>query len=275
MLDRGGYRHSSYLDGPGPLRRPASTITLLLIANIAVFVVQILVWATARHHLGSTLGLRASLVVEKLWVWQVFTYMFLHDPAWIWHIVFNMYVLYAFGTQVEAMLGRRRFLTLYFGGGVAGGLAFCVMQYVFGERGIAMGASAAVIAVLIWYAIRYPNQTILLFFVLPIRLKWAAALIIGIDVLGAIGAYGGDVAHAAHLGGALFAWLYWRYGGSVGRYFDALPARQARKQQKRRSRDDDRLDEILAKITREGFDGLSARERKFLTDQSKRRNARR
>lgn len=275
MLDRGGYRDSPYLDRPSRPRGPLPLVTLIIIIHIAVFVIQIFTYAIARVDLTYYLGLRADLVVERLHVWQVATYMFLHAPTNIWHIVFNMYILYAFGTMVESLLGRKRFLVLYFGGGLCGGLAYCVTQYLFGIRVPAVGASACVIAVVIYYAIRYPNQIIMLFFILPIRIKWAAAIIIGIDVLGAIGAYGGDVAHSAHLGGALYAWLYWRFGASVERHFDGMEDRQHTRQAKRRSRDEARLDELLAKISRKGFDSLSARERKFLTEQSKARQRRR
>jgi membrane associated rhomboid family serine protease len=274
MLDRGGYRDSPYLDRAWRPRGPLSLPIVLILIHAAVFVVQIFAWAVTRVNLAHWFGVRADLVVERFYVWQIVTYMFLHDPAWIWHIVFNMYILWAFGTPLEGFVGRRRFLVLYFGGGLVGGLAYCAMQYLPGSHATAVGASACVMAVVIFYAIHFPNQTILLFFIIPIRIKWAALLIIGIDVLGAIGAYGGDIAHSAHLGGALFAWLFARYGQRVERYFQHLERREHRRDAQRRDRAEKKLDDILAKITREGFDSLTPRERKFLQEQSKNRRDR-
>lgn len=273
MRDRGGYRDSPYLDRAWRPRGPMSLPVVLILINAAVFVVQIFAWAVTRVDLAPWFGIRADLVVERLHVWQVFTYMFLHDPRSIWHIVFNMYILYAFGTPLEGFAGRRRFLVLYFGGGIVGGLAYCVTQYLAGSRIPAVGASACVMAVVIYYAIHFPNQTILLFFLIPIRIKWAALLIIGIDVLGAIGAYG-SVAHSAHLGGALFAWLFARYGQRAERYLQGVERRERQRQARRRDEAEKKLDDILAKITREGFDSLTSRERKFLQEQSKNRRDR-
>ena len=277
MRDRGGYRHSPYLERFSPFPRMCTTVRALLIANAAVFVVQFLAYhlsSPPRVDLAEYLGIRADRVVERLWAWQVFTYMFLHSVGTIWHIVFNMLILFMFGTEVERLYGRRRFLTLYLGGGAAGGLAYCVTQYLVGSRIPAVGASAAVMAVMVVYAIHFPNRLILLFFFIPIRVKWAVLLLVGIDLLGSIGSYADGVAHTAHLGGAAFAFLSWKLGPALAQFFARMEDRHREREAKRLVDDEQRMDDLLAKITREGFDSLTPRERKFLNEMSRRRRDR-
>jgi len=272
MSYRGGYQADGW--GRGGIAFPSVGVAVkwLIIANVVVFVVQALLARSV--DLAAYLGVRADLVVERLWVWQIVTYMFLHSAGHLFHIVMNMLLLYWFGTELERMMGRRRFLVLYFGGGVVGGLAYCATQYLSQVRVPAIGASAAIMAVLVVYAIHFPNRTILLFFFIPMTVKWFVAIMIGIDLLYSINTYADGVAHTAHLGGALFGYLFWRYAGAVTEVFDTLEDRQREREASRRADDERRMDEILAKITREGFDSLSRREREFLQDQSRRRRER-
>jgi len=272
MRDRGGYGGYGY--GGIALPRLSPTVLAIIIITFAVFVVQLLVGGFARRDLGLYLGVQARAVVERLWVWQILTYMFLHDPYHLLHIFFNMFCLYLFGSEVERLVGRRRFLTIYFGGGILGGLTYCVTQYVAGVEIPAIGASAAAIAVLVVYALYLPNHTVLFMFLFPMKVKWAVAILVGFDLLYSLTQYADGVAHTAHLGGALFGVLYWRFYSAVAGFFDRIEDRHREREAKRVADDERRMDEILAKISREGFDSLTRREREFLNEQSRRRRER-
>jgi hypothetical protein len=129
-------------------------------------------------------------------------------------------------------------------------------------------------AILVVYAIHFPNRTILVFFLFPMTIKWFVLMIIGLDLLYSINAYADGVAHTAHLGGALFGGLFWRFQGTVAAFFDGLEDRQRERHAQRRADDERRMDELLAKISREGFDSLTRRERDFLNQQSRQRRDR-
>jgi len=256
--------------------RLSPMVKWLLIATVGVFVVQMYLEHARGVSLALYLGVVPRAVIERLCVWQVFTYMFLHStaPNHIIHIIINMLFLYWFGVELERVLGRRRFLGLYLGGGVAGGIAYAVSQYVVGMRSPAIGASAAVMAVMVVYAFHFPNRTIYLFYCIPIAVKWFALAAIAMDVLYSVTSYADGVAHTAHLGGALYGFLHWRLGPRLARYFGRFGDRRLEREARRRAADERRLDKLLAKISREGFDSLSRREREFLTEQSRRRRDR-
>ena len=251
--------------------RASNTIRALIVANVVVFVLQHLLESFARIDLSSVFGVRADRVLGNLWLWQVVTYMFLHGG--MFHILFNMMAVYFFGTQLDRMLGRRRFLTLYFGGGIAGGVAYCATQYLAERMVPAIGASAAVMAILVVCALHFPHQVVFFFFV-PVPLRWLAIVLVGVDLLYSIGPRFTGVAHTAHLGGAFFGFMFWRFGPALGQYFGRMTDRRKERDAQRVADADQRMDDLLAKISREGFGSLSRRERDFLTEQSKRRRDR-
>jgi len=274
MAYRGGYTSESYERSGFAFPRVSSVVKALIIANVVVFLVQIAFGLVTHRALSQYLGVMPSATIDKLYVWQLFTYMFLHSESHVFHIIMNMLFLYWFGTELERMLGRRRFLVLYLGGGIAGGLSYAVTQYIGGMTTPAIGASAAVMAILVVYAFYFPNRTILLFFVVPMKIKWFVLMVIGIDLVYSINTYADGVAHTAHLGGALFGFLFWRFSPLVAQLFDRLEDMHREQQVRRRAQDEKRMDEILAKIGREGFDSLTRRERDFLHEQSRRRRDR-
>ena len=251
------------------MRLPAWTpaARTIVIANVCVFVVQHLLLTFEVTDLASCLGVRADLVLKRLWVWQVFTYMFLHGG--VGHILFNMLSVYIFGTMAEHFLGRRRFLVLYFGGGVAGGLTYCATQYLAGRLAPAIGASAAVMAVLVVCAIYFPDVVVLF-----IPLKWVVIILVGVDLLYSIGPRLTGVAHTAHLGGALFGYLFWRFYPAAKQFLDRMEDRKHERRAERLADDERRLDELLAKIGREGIQSLTRGERAFLDEMSRRRRDR-
>lgn len=254
--------------------RVSPTVKWLIIVTVAVFIVQIVCLSAWRVNLSGYLGVAPREVVKYLKVWQVFTYMFLHDSGHIVHIVINMLFVYWFGTELDRMLGRGRFLTLYLGGGLAGGIAYAVTQYIVKMGNPAIGASAAVMAIMVVYALYFPDRLLYLFFYIPMKVKWFVVGVIAIDLAYSTTAYADGVAHTAHLGGALFGLLFWRLRGRVEQFFLGWADRHRDRAAQSNAADEKRLDDILSKIHRDGFDSLSSREREFLVEQSRRRRDR-
>jgi membrane associated rhomboid family serine protease len=163
----------------------------LLIANIGVYLLQ-----QAYPELTSILAYsRAGVLTAP---WTPITYMFVHGT--IWHIFFNMLVLYFFGPRVEARLGGNRFITLYFVSGLTGALLSSYNPVV-----PIIGASGAIFGVELAYARYWPRDKIYIYGVLPIEARW---LVVIMTLMSIFGIGGAGIAHLAHLGGFLGAAVY-------------------------------------------------------------------
>jgi membrane associated rhomboid family serine protease len=185
-------------------------IKVLIAANVAGFLLALVVPA-----LTSLLGLRPADVVERLYLWQPFTYMFLHGG--IFHILFNMLALWMFGVELERMWGSRYFTKFYFVAGAGAAVTTLVVSFVPGLGGnvydaLTIGASGAVYGVLLAYALYFPHRPIYMYFVFPIPAKYFVMIIGAISLLASTGGPGGGVAHTTHLGGLVAAYLYLKGG---------------------------------------------------------------
>ncbi len=138
------------------------------------------------------------------WLWQPFTYMWLHSTGSLMHILFNMLALWMFGGQLEALWGSRRFLNFYLTCGIGAGFVIFGWNALFPElHGVpTLGASGAVFGVLTAFSLLWPDRTIMLLFPpIPIRAIWFIPLLFAMQlVLG-----GGNISHVGHLGGVLVA----------------------------------------------------------------------
>jgi len=197
-------------------------------------------------------------------VWQLLTYAFLHDPGRILHILFNMLMLYWFGREVERALGTRRFTVFYLTAAVFAGFLFSLVG--FRPRVPCVGASGAVMAVMMAYALYWPNRIVLFLMFIPMRIRTLIIVMVVWETWSLLNQDNG-VANMAHLGGLLYGYLFLRYAPRVAQY--------ARTSRRSRAGDDGAadamLDEILAKIHSEGIDSLTAAERRFLKNMSGRR----
>jgi len=143
-------------------------------------------------------------------VWTVVTYAFVHFG--FWHLAFNMYNLWMFGPRVEHMWSPGRFVAFYLWCALGGVLGFLM----FGSGGQLLGASAAVLGVMLAYAMHWPDDEFALFGVLPMKVKWLVAILIVADIVQGVGSFamsgaaGSGIAYTAHLGGLAFAWFYLR-----------------------------------------------------------------
>ena len=193
----------SYSFGPGPL---TSAIKMLIAVNVAAFLVSFFA-----PSITLFLGLRPADVFGEFRLWQPLTYMFLHGG--IFHILFNMLVLWMFGTDLERIWGTRAFLRYYFVTGIGAGLltvAFSMLPLGVAEdirQSLVIGASGAIYGLLLAYALYFPDRPILMALLFPIPAKYFVMIIGAIALYSSLGASGG-VAHATHLGGLIVGYLY-------------------------------------------------------------------
>jgi membrane associated rhomboid family serine protease len=265
--------------------------------NVACFVLQLLTMGQRGDHgpFTEALLLDANLVFQGQ-VWRLITSVFLHDNGGFWHILFNMLTLWWFGRQVEEHLGMKEFVLMYLTAGVLASLAFCI-TYALGFNGPrALGASGAVAAVLMLSACYFPGQIIYLFFLIPVPVWWIILLMIASDgyflLIGRslpAEARERGVASAAHLGGLLFGYLYYRLAWQILPWLSFSARRPARPRTRlklydpaseeavqttpppRRSTDEHleaQMDSILEKIARVGMAGLTDKEREILNKAS-------
>lgn len=197
----------SYSFGPGPIT-PA--VKWLIWANVAAFVVSAIFPILIQYF-----GLIPEAVVERWWLWQMVTYMFLHDG--IFHILFNMLGIWMFGVELERMWGTKFFVRYYAVTGIGaaittiivGLLPFQATALTYGA--VTIGASGALYGLLLAFALYYPDRPILMFMLFPVPAKYFVIIIGAISFLSSMGG-APTIAHAAHLGGMLFGYLYLRGG---------------------------------------------------------------
>jgi membrane associated rhomboid family serine protease len=286
MLDDRDYMRPPSFD------RRWSLTTIILVVNAVVFVLQsvgdfyVRDFPLYKYFALSLAGLREG------YLWQPVTFQFLHGG--LWHLLGNLIVIYFFGRPIEQTLGPRRFLGIYFGSGMVGGLlqilASLVLRGRFGAAEV-VGASAGAFGLVAAFATLYPERplTLLLFFVIPFSMR--AKFLLLFEVLLAL--FGiifrvDNIAHVAHLGGIGMGVVLARWGtlaiwprfllGSV------RPVRRPRELARVRlgagtwpepkppavhdlppaefiSRE---VDPILDKISAHGFESLTPRERRIL-----------
>ncbi len=215
-----------------PTGATPSAVKGLLIANIAVFVVQYLAAGTRFQEPLLLLELVPRTVVHSFTVWQLVTYMFLHGD--LWHLIFNMVGLWMCGPILEADWGPRRFLKSYFFCGIGAGLCDVILTTALGNNTRTIGASGAIYGLLLAFGLLYPNMQVLFMMLIPMRARTMALIFGGIALLGAIKSNGG-VSNFAHLGGMLFGYVFIR--GRLARFdmsfmrreFEAWKLRRAKK----------------------------------------------
>lgn len=204
----------SYMRQP-PERRYMSATVALIITLSVIHILQLIVRLSQGRTFESYLALNPSAPAYA-WIWQLFTYQVLHgDPL---HLLCNIVGLYCVGRSVEESLGRNKFLMIFFGTGLAGGLFQIVCDLVlpkhFGMVPV-VGASAGVCGLIAVFASLYWEMPITTFFAFIIPISMRAkflVLFIGLFALICMLIPGSGVAHAAHLGGLLAGLGYMRFG---------------------------------------------------------------
>ncbi|MBI4911084.1 MAG: rhomboid family intramembrane serine protease [Acidobacteria bacterium] len=193
----------------------------LLISNIALFILYFFAVRSGGSWVFYPFGLIPHSVLSSFALWQLVTYLFLHDPFGFSHILFNMLSLWMFGADLERAWGRQAFLRFYFVCGVGAGLCVVVGNALFGDMNTrTIGASGAIYGLLMAFGILFPDRIVLFSFLFPIKAKYFVMIIGAITFLSTIGSTGGGVSHVAHLGGMAFGYLYLKKGRMGKRSMD-------------------------------------------------------
>ncbi|MBM3810235.1 MAG: rhomboid family intramembrane serine protease [Acidimicrobiia bacterium] len=205
----GGYGGRYVISGYGRSSMFPYGIKWLLIVNIALFVAYFFAVRTGLGSLFHYFGLIPQAVVSLLAVWQLVTYLFLHDPWDFWHILINMAMLWMFGKDLESTWGTKRFLQYYFVCGIGAAICVVLMNLVFGDMSSrTIGASGAIFGVMLAFGMMFPDTTVLFSLIIPMKAKYFVMIMGAIAFLSTLGSSGGGVSHIAHLGGMIFGYLY-------------------------------------------------------------------
>ncbi len=289
--------------------RYGTDLIKLILVNIAVFLlinlVQLVLFFAQKQgafELTHWLSLYASFPKLAHQPWGILTYMFVHES--FWHILWNMLGLYWFGQILQDMIGKPKLLPLYLFGGIFGGLLYILFYNIFPVFNTVLGsascigASAAVMAVVLAAATIAPNMELMLFLFGSVKIKWIALVYVVLDIINIQNENAGG--HIAHLGGALFGFIFIKQlqnGNDLSKPFYtvtdlfsglfkkkpklkvahkkeyAFTSEQQHKgkvnTQKNTTYQDtvskqERLDAILDKINRSSYDSLTKEEKDFL-----------
>ncbi len=278
--------------GITPFNYLPKSIRVLLIINAAMFLMQFVAAAiqfAPLITLFNNLALRSYSAIPN--VWTVFTYMFIHGS--VMHLVFNMLALWMIGDVVNRELGEKRFLLFYLVTGTVAGIITAVFYNIFFIPNPVVGASGAIVAIFYLFARKNPNATMLLFMVIPMRVQTMLYILIGWDILGALGLINDGIGHVTHLGGLLCAVAYEKllkgssnsagmnFQGSGESSFSNIAEKVKQKFSGDTSKKDydihsphetnDTLDSILKKVSDYGVNALSEKEKLFLEKVSEQR----
>jgi membrane associated rhomboid family serine protease len=290
IYDRDYERERDY-DSPGyHLGGERTWTTNLVILMAIIYVVQLLTKTAGGGEgwLTETFSLYADLPKKPWMAFQLITYGFLHDVNDFKHILFNGFGLWMFGRTVEGRYGKREYLAFFLAAVAFAGATWITCEFVANRQLLSiqmLGASGGIAAVLILFCFNFPKQQVFIWGVLPMP-AWVFALVfVGLDLLGASNREG-NVAYTAHIGGALFAAVYFKFGWRLSHW---LPGEWKMPKLGRRpplrvhnpaddfdESTDDAVDNILRKIREHGQDSLTREERRILEEASreyqKRRN---
>jgi membrane associated rhomboid family serine protease len=193
--------------GPGPIT-PA--VRAILIANVAVFLVTLV----APKPVVTLLGLSPEAVLAHGRVWQLVTYAFVHSPVSFGHILFNMLAVWMFGIDLERRWGTVAFVQYYVITAIGAGICTILASFLpfpsaqASYVGTTIGASGAVYALLMAWALLFPHRQILFMFIFPLSARIFVLIIGAIAFVSALGASGSGVSNVAHLGGLAAGWIY-------------------------------------------------------------------
>ena len=233
-----GYYNYSYNRGGGFLSSWPPATKSIIIINVLVFIMTLV----DRDFMIRNFALfyPASPLFKP---WQVVSHMFMHGG--FWHIFFNMYTLFIFGSVLERVWGTKKYLLFYFVTGLGAAALHTGVQWIevqhymsqiaAGDPAAAqnigdlmriptVGASGAIYGLLLGYGMLYPDAVLALIFPpIALKAKWFVIIFAVIELLTGLTGTGGGVAHIAHLGGMLFGWLlilYWKRRNRLYQRYD-------------------------------------------------------
>lgn len=273
-------------------------IKYLLISNVLIFLCESFLFRSFKvGNIPLTLWFDYYFSLNPLssgafYPWQLVTYMFMH--ANFMHLFFNMFALWMFGMELENLWGSKKFLFYYLMCGAAAGLCHLFISPMFGPSAPTVGASGSIYGVLVAFGLLFPDRPIFIYFLFPIKAKFFVLIYMVIELI-SVGNSDG-IAHFAHLGGALAGFIYlFETNSKFTKLFHYNPRPKIKPKSPANifrskyyekyntdvsdadytiDKDEDevsqeRIDEILDKISKEGYKNLTEEEKKILFDASK------
>lgn len=190
---------------------------LIIVTGLCWFVIQVLLEKIFKVGISPYLILHPDQVIEKFWVWQLATYMFFHALS-PFHLLFNMLMLWFFGSELEKHWGARFFTVYYFVCGIGAALIYCVTVAIYAVMtGVqtpmqipVLGASGALFGLLVAYGVVFSERVVYFMGLFPMKAKYFAMVAAALDFssLMTTGFSGSEVAYLAHVGGAVVGFLF-------------------------------------------------------------------
>ena len=245
-------------------------IKIIIIINIVIYI--LLEFSGLKSDIFRQFGLIPAKTLFEANIWQPFTYMFLHDG--FFHILLNMLFLWMFGKEVELSWGKIAFYKYYLITGVGSGLLNAMIHY--NSTIPVVGASGAVFGILLAFAMIYPNRIVLLYGLVPMKVKYLVIGLALIALFSSILLKDSRISHLTHLSGMITGFVYLNWNWFKWKLNSYLKPKKKSKptkvfsvnEEKRRKVDNTliqrRVDEILDKLSEEGWDNLSDTEQKIL-----------
>ena len=235
-------------------------IKVLVSINFGIFILQTI--SQAENLFFPLFGLVPKLVWSNFMIWQPFTYLFLHGG--IWHVLINMFVLWMFGSELERVWGKNRFYKFYFTTGIGSG----IVSMIFGINSMIpiVGASGAVYGILLAYGFTYPNRTIYLYGIVPIKSRW---FVLGIGLIAFFSSFNNisQISHITHISGMIIGYIALKKPIQLRSFLFSIRKKtieyKIKKGNQIKVKEDDikrDVDSILDKINRRGFNSLSKNE---------------
>jgi membrane associated rhomboid family serine protease len=246
-------------------------IKWLLIVSVGIFLLD---YFTKGRFFYQWFALDPADVTQRGQIWRLVSYMFVHDTTPpFFHVLWNMLMLWMFGAPLVPVFGERRFLVFYLSSGFFAGICSMIFYGVTQNPTTIIGASGGLFALLFAFAKLFPRQEFLLFFFFPVQARYAVLIIGGIELL--MITSNDRIAHIAHLGGALYGWMWFSLEDRVmagwGRWQNRKSIaleKEVRQSEKEAQSVMVDIDPILKKISEKGMNSLSAAEREILARAS-------
>jgi len=243
-------------------------IKILIIINVGLFLLRFV--AKSQIDLAGIFGLSPKTVWPM--IWQPITYMFIHGD--LFHVLINMFVLWMFGSEMESIWGRTQFLRYYFLTGVGSGLVWLLFN-AGQSYSVLIGASGAIYGILIAYGMMFPNRTVYLYFMIPIKVKWFVVFLGAVAFLSSFN-NNTNISHLTHLSGMVIGFVYLRYYWhwkdfrfSVHKQIEEFRSSINSKRDQKKIEMQNEVDQLLDKINETGYDNLTEEEKDLLYRASK------
>ncbi|MFQ6677364.1 MAG: rhomboid family intramembrane serine protease [Fidelibacterota bacterium] len=243
-------------------------IKILIWINVGMFFLKVI--SSSQVDLARLFGLSPKTVWPM--IWQPVTYMFMHGG--VFHVLINMFVLWMFGSEMESIWGKKEFLKYYFLTGIGSGLIWLLFNLTQ-PYSILIGASGAVYGILLAYGMMFPNRTVYLYFLFPVKVKWFVIFLGVIAFISSFNSYS-NISHITHLSGMAIGFVYLRYYRhwndlkfSVYKQYEEFRISRKTRKSQQKMKMQHKVDHLLDKINKVGFENLTEEEKDFLYRSSK------